>query len=110
MKAKFASSSLPTTFLLALFALLPMASAHDHSSSHIEEGQTISVDPIVSSGLDKVGRHVAEAPELTNRIGHDIMGSYLHSNVRLGRYIPPGNGARGMYLVLDIAFAQQLKV
>ncbi|KAI0378555.1 hypothetical protein F5Y04DRAFT_147154 [Hypomontagnella monticulosa] len=46
MKAKFASSFLPTTFLLALFALLPMASAHDHSSSHIEEGQTISVDPI----------------------------------------------------------------
>ncbi|KAI1411793.1 hypothetical protein F5Y13DRAFT_164356 [Hypoxylon sp. FL1857] len=41
---KMAFSSLPT-FLLAL-AALPMASAHDHSSTHIEEGQAISVDPI----------------------------------------------------------------
>ncbi|KAI2603630.1 hypothetical protein GGR54DRAFT_633685 [Hypoxylon sp. NC1633] len=36
--------SLPL-FLLAL-ASLPMASAHDHSSSHIEEGQATSADPI----------------------------------------------------------------
>ncbi|KAI2463820.1 hypothetical protein F4781DRAFT_415324 [Annulohypoxylon bovei var. microspora] len=44
--AKMAFSPLPS-FLLALgLAVLPMASAHDHSSSHIEEGQTISVDPI----------------------------------------------------------------
>ncbi|KAI1455429.1 hypothetical protein F4805DRAFT_459810 [Annulohypoxylon moriforme] len=41
-----AFSPLPS-FLLALgLAALPMASAHDHDSSHIEEGQTISVDPI----------------------------------------------------------------
>ncbi|KAI1371383.1 hypothetical protein F4677DRAFT_450500 [Hypoxylon crocopeplum] len=37
-------SPLPT--LLLALAALPMASAHDHSSTHIEEGQTISVDPI----------------------------------------------------------------
>ncbi|KAI0884134.1 uncharacterized protein GGS22DRAFT_180199 [Annulohypoxylon maeteangense] len=41
-----AFSPLPS-FLLALgLAALPMASGHDHDSSHIEEGQTISVDPI----------------------------------------------------------------
>ncbi|KAI1491392.1 hypothetical protein F5X96DRAFT_631401 [Biscogniauxia mediterranea] len=28
------------------FAAFPMASAHDHSSTHIEEGETISADPI----------------------------------------------------------------
>ncbi|OTA82986.1 hypothetical protein M434DRAFT_400837 [Hypoxylon sp. CO27-5] len=39
-----AFSSLPI-FLLAI-AALPMASAHDHSSTHIEEGQAISVEPI----------------------------------------------------------------
>ncbi|KAI0847151.1 hypothetical protein F5Y00DRAFT_241848 [Daldinia vernicosa] len=44
-KAKMASSSLLPTFLLVL-AALPMASAHDHSSTHIEDGQAISVDPI----------------------------------------------------------------
>ncbi|KAI4864569.1 hypothetical protein F4820DRAFT_423132 [Hypoxylon rubiginosum] len=38
------SSSLPL-LLLALSAL-PMASAHDHSSTHIEDGETVSVDPI----------------------------------------------------------------
>lgn len=44
---KMAFSPLPS-FLLALgLAALPMASAHDHDSSHIEEGQTISIDPIV---------------------------------------------------------------
>ncbi|KAI0835793.1 hypothetical protein F5Y06DRAFT_275419 [Hypoxylon sp. FL0890] len=41
---KMAFSPLPT-FLIAL-AALPMASAHDHSSTHIEEGEAISVDPI----------------------------------------------------------------
>lgn len=103
MKAKFALSSLPTAFLLALIALLPMASAHDHSSSHIEEGQTISVDPIVSLGLDRVRELIAEAPELMVRTGHDVMGSYLYPDVRLGRYIPRRNGARGMYPTLDMA-------
>ncbi|KAI1774339.1 hypothetical protein F4818DRAFT_442491 [Hypoxylon cercidicola] len=39
-----ASSSLPL-FLLVLPAI-PMASAHDHSSTHIEDGEAISVDPI----------------------------------------------------------------
>lgn len=43
-KTKMVFSSL-FTFLLAL-AALPMASAHDHSSTHIEEGQAISVEPI----------------------------------------------------------------
>ncbi|KAI6081845.1 hypothetical protein F4821DRAFT_17805 [Hypoxylon rubiginosum] len=40
-----ASSSLLPLFLIALPAI-PMASAHDHSSTHIEDGQTISVEPI----------------------------------------------------------------
>ncbi|KAI1138476.1 hypothetical protein F5Y05DRAFT_384197 [Hypoxylon sp. FL0543] len=43
-KIMMASSSLPT--LLLALAALPMASAHDHSSTHIEEGQAISVEPI----------------------------------------------------------------
>ncbi|KAI0139549.1 hypothetical protein F4776DRAFT_616703 [Hypoxylon sp. NC0597] len=43
-KTKMVFSSL-FTFLLAL-AAVPMASAHDHSSTHIEEGQAISVEPI----------------------------------------------------------------
>ncbi|KAI1495471.1 hypothetical protein F5X99DRAFT_403437 [Biscogniauxia marginata] len=34
-----------STFSLAL-ATFPMASGHDHSSSHIEEGEAISADPI----------------------------------------------------------------
>ncbi|KAI1206334.1 uncharacterized protein F4807DRAFT_453515 [Annulohypoxylon truncatum] len=41
-----AFSPLPSFLLVLGLAALPMASAHDHDSSHIEEGQTISVDPI----------------------------------------------------------------
>ncbi|KAH6658236.1 hypothetical protein BKA67DRAFT_591315 [Truncatella angustata] len=38
------SLSIPTTLLLA--ATLPMASGHDHDSTNIPEGETISIDPI----------------------------------------------------------------
>ncbi len=41
------SSLSPATFLLVSAAVLPMALAHDHDSSHIEDGMAISVDPIV---------------------------------------------------------------
>ncbi|KAI0205311.1 hypothetical protein F4808DRAFT_456304 [Astrocystis sublimbata] len=41
------ASSLPNfALLLVACATLPMADAHDHDSSHIEEGNTISMDPI----------------------------------------------------------------
>ncbi|KAI3328837.1 hypothetical protein F4824DRAFT_482354 [Ustulina deusta] len=40
------SSLSPAAFLLVSAAVLPMALAHDHDSSHIEDGMAISVDPI----------------------------------------------------------------
>jgi hypothetical protein len=39
-------SSFSLSALLLTFAALPMASAHDHDSTHIEEGNAISADPI----------------------------------------------------------------
>ncbi|KAK6075450.1 integral membrane protein [Seiridium cupressi] len=38
------SVTIPTTLLLA--AIIPMASGHDHDSSHIEEGEAISAEPL----------------------------------------------------------------
>ncbi|KAI1283517.1 hypothetical protein F5Y07DRAFT_349886 [Xylaria sp. FL0933] len=48
-RAAMAPTSISSSSLFALLlaaAALPMASAHDHDSSHIEDGKTISVDPI----------------------------------------------------------------
>ncbi|KAK5636052.1 hypothetical protein RRF57_011765 [Xylaria bambusicola] len=44
MAPAFFSSSLSTIFLVS--AALPMVSAHDHDSSHIEDGMAISTEPI----------------------------------------------------------------
>ncbi|OTA99430.1 hypothetical protein M426DRAFT_325140 [Hypoxylon sp. CI-4A] len=46
MKTKMPSSSSLPFFFLTLTIILPMSDAHDHSSSKIEEGQAISLDPI----------------------------------------------------------------
>lgn len=51
-RALLPSLSIPITLLLA--ATIPMASGHDHDSTHIEEGSTISADPIVR--LNRSGR------------------------------------------------------
>ncbi|KAI1764631.1 hypothetical protein GGR53DRAFT_306186 [Hypoxylon sp. FL1150] len=43
------ASMAPSSFLplsLLVLSAIPMASGHDHSSTHIEEGETISADPI----------------------------------------------------------------
>lgn len=47
------SSVLPSaSALLLLSAALPLALGHGHDSSKIEDGKTISADPIVRVALD----------------------------------------------------------
>jgi hypothetical protein len=48
------TSSLSVSTLLLVSAALPMASGHDHDSSHIEDGKTISVEPIVRVPLKQL--------------------------------------------------------
>lgn len=86
--------------LLLLSAALPMASGHDHDSSHIEEGMAISVDPIVralpTNSRELRGWLKADDTEsnLFN-VGYNAMDTHLHSDGRLGRHLPCGRGSRG---------------
>lgn len=92
----------PSSALLLLSAALPLALGHGHDSSKIEDGKTISADPIVRGTLDSdcwersgcLFAHDTAASDSLG-VGHDIMDTHLHPDGRLGSHLPAGHGSWG---------------
>jgi hypothetical protein len=66
-------------------------SGHEHDDDDIEEGETVSKEPIVKAHLVRTIR----PQRLTGNPGHNAMDPYMSHGDRVWSLVPFGHGFRG---------------
>lgn len=87
------SAPLSLLVLLSVTGFAKMAEGHEHGVSHIEEGNTVSKEPLVRKYQYWVFSQAEKRTDIYSNTGCDHTNSHLNSNDRLWGYFPGRNGS-----------------